>query len=78
MRRNHRRGHRATEPGASAAYRQRSRIEPVVGWYKECRALGTRYDKLAVNYLALWMVASIEKLLRKYWKRLEPGLSERA
>ena len=46
-----------------AAYRRRSRIEQVVGWYKECRALGTRYEKLAVNYVALWMVASIEKLL---------------
>jgi transposase len=60
------------------AYRRRSRIEQVIGWYKECRALGTRYDKLAVNYVALWMVASIEKFLRKYWKRLQPGLSERA
>src|SRR5262249_13379398 len=54
-----------------AAYRRRSRIEQVVGWYKECRALGTRYDKLAVNYVALWMVAIIEKLLRKYTKWLK-------
>jgi transposase len=54
-----------------AAYRRRSRIEQVVGWYKECRALGTRYEKLAVNYVALWMVAIIEKLLRKYLKRLQ-------
>jgi len=60
------------------ASRRRSRVEPVIGWYKGCRALGTRYDKLAVDYVALWMIASIEKLLRKYWKRLEPGLSERA
>jgi transposase len=61
-----------------ATYRRRSRIEQVIGWYKECRALGTRYDKLAVNYVALWMIASIEKLLRKYAKRLKTGLSERA
>jgi hypothetical protein len=54
-----------------AAYRRRSRIEQVVGWYKECRALGTRYEKLAVNFVALWMVAIIEKLLRKYAKRLK-------
>ena len=53
------------------AYRRRSRIEQVVGWYKECRALGTRYDKLAVNYVALWLVAIIEKLLRGYSKRLK-------
>jgi transposase len=46
------------------SYRQRSLIEQVVGWYKECRALGTRYEKLAVDYLALWMVAMIERTLR--------------
>ena len=61
-----------------AAYRRRSRIEQVVGWYKECRALGTRYEKLAVNYVALWMVAIIEKLLRRYSKRLKTTLSDRA
>jgi len=53
------------------AYRRRSRIEQVVGWYKECRALGTRYEKLAVNYVALWMVAIIENLLRKHLKWLK-------
>jgi len=61
-----------------AAYRRRSRIEQVVGWYKECRALGTRYEKLAVNYVTLWMVAIIEKLLRKYLKWLKTELSDRA
>lgn len=48
-----------------ATYRRRSLVEQVVGWYKECRALGTRYEKLAVSYVALWMVAMIEKLLKK-------------
>ncbi len=52
-------------------YRRRNVIERVVGWYKERRALGTRYDKLGVNYLALWYVAIIENLLRR-------GLSDRA
>jgi transposase len=47
-----------------ASYRQRNLIERVVGWFKECRRLGTRYEKLAVNYVALWMVAMIEKILR--------------
>ena len=61
-----------------AAYRRRSLVEQVVGWYKECRALGTRYEKLAVNYVALWMVAIIEKLLRRYSKKLKPPLSDRA
>jgi transposase len=53
------------------AYRRRSLIEQVVGWFKECRALGTRYEKPAVSYLALWIVAMIEKLLKK-------GLSDSA
>ena len=61
-----------------AAYRRRNLIERVVGWYKEYRALGTRYDKLAVNYVAFWLLAIIDKLLRKYAPRLQRGLSERA
>jgi transposase len=52
------------------AYRRRNLIERVVGWYKECRALGTRYEKLAVDYVALWMVAMIENLLKRYAKKL--------
>jgi transposase len=48
-----------------ATYRRRNLIERVVGWFKECRALGTRYEKLAVNYLALWIVAMIDKLLKR-------------
>jgi len=47
-----------------ASYKKRNRIERTVGHYKECRALGTRYEKLAVDYVALWMVAMIEKLLQ--------------
>lgn len=46
------------------SYRQRNLIERVVGWYKECRSLGTRYEKLAVDYVTLWMIAMIEKLVR--------------
>lgn len=47
-----------------ASYRKRARIEQMVGWFKECRSLGTRYEKLAVDYVTLWMVAMIERLLR--------------
>jgi transposase len=57
-------------------YRKRNIIERVVGWFKECRALGTRYDKLAVNYVALWIVANIHRLLRKRLMYLNSGLSE--
>ncbi len=47
------------------SYRKRNLVERVVGWFKECRALGTRYEKLAVNYLALWLVAMVVKLLQR-------------
>jgi len=53
-------------------YRRRNIIERVVGWFKWCRALATRYDKLAVNYVALWMVANIQYLLRNYLEALGP------
>lgn len=46
-----------------ATYRKRNIIERVVNWYKEYRALGTRYEKLAVNYVALWLVAISDKAL---------------
>ena len=45
-------------------YRKRSRIECAVGWLKECRRLGTRYDKLALNFLAFTKLAIMQKYLR--------------
>jgi transposase len=45
-------------------YRKRSRIECAVGWLKECRRLGTRYDKLALNFLAFTKLAIMLKYLR--------------
>jgi transposase len=59
-----------------ASYRKRNIIERVVGWYKECRALGTRSDKLAVNYVALWVVANLHRLLKKRLRFLKNGFSE--
>jgi transposase len=46
-------------------YRRRSVIEQCVGWLKECRAVGTRFDKLAVNYKATVQLAMIRRYLRK-------------
>jgi transposase len=48
-----------------ATYRRRNIVERVVGWYKEYRSLGTRHEKLAVNYVALWLIAMIEKALNR-------------
>jgi transposase len=58
-------------------HRKRNVIERMVGGFKECRALGTRDDKLAVNYAALWIVANIHRLLKKRLRLLQTGLSER-
>jgi transposase len=46
------------------AYRRRNVVERCVGWLKECRAVATRFDKLAVNYLATVKLAMIQRYLR--------------
>jgi transposase len=46
------------------AYRRRAVVEQCVGWLKECRAVATRYDKLAVNYRATVQLAMIQRYLR--------------
>ena len=35
-----------------------------MSWLKECRAVATRYEKLALNYLGLVKLAMIERYLR--------------
>jgi len=47
------------------AYRRRAVVEQCVGWLKECRAVGTRFDKLAINYRATVQLAMIQRYLRK-------------
>ena len=43
------------------AYRRRSTIEQCHGWLKECRRVATRFEKLAVNFLAMIHLAIIER-----------------
>ena len=57
-------------------YRRRNIIERAVGWFKWCRGLAFRFEKLAVNYEALWIVANIQFLLRKYPQALGVDVSE--
>ena len=47
-----------------AAYRRRAGVEQCVGWLKEHRAVGTRFDKLAVNFRATVQLAMIRSYLR--------------
>jgi transposase len=46
------------------AYRGRNVVERCVNWMKENRRLGTRYEKLAVNFLAMAKLAMIRRYLR--------------
>lgn len=46
------------------AYRDRNVVERCVGWLKEARRVGTRYEKLARNFLAMVQLAMIRRLLR--------------
>jgi transposase len=45
-------------------YRRRSVVECCVGWLKECRRVATRFEKLALNFLAMLKLAIIEQYLR--------------
>ena len=47
------------------SYRRRNVVERCINWLKECRALATRFDKLAVNYLATVKLAIVQLYLRK-------------
>ena len=46
------------------AYKRRSIVEQSIGWLKECRRIGTRFEKLAINFLAMIKVAMIKRALR--------------
>jgi transposase len=60
-RRRHRPGRRPAFD--RVAYRRRNVIERAVGWLKERRRIATRYEKLAIQYLAMLYVGLIEKYL---------------
>ena len=45
-------------------YKRRARVEQCVGWLKENRRVGTRYDKLATSFLAFVNLAIIRRHLR--------------
>jgi transposase len=47
-------------------YRSRNLVERFFNKIKQCRCIGTRYDKLAANYLAFIKLASIRLWIRAY------------
>lgn len=46
------------------AYKRRARVEQCIGWLKENRRVGTRYDKLATSFLAFVNLSIIRRYLR--------------
>jgi transposase len=46
------------------AYRKRCIIEQCIGWLKECRRIGTRFEKLGINFLAMVKLAMIQRYFR--------------
>lgn len=50
-------------------YRRRAVVEQSVGWLKENRRVGTRYDKLAGSFLAFVNLA----IIRRYLRILDPS-----
>ena len=45
-------------------YRQRSIVECLIGWIKECRRILTRFEKRATNFLGMIKMAFIQRYLR--------------
>jgi transposase len=44
-------------------YRQRNIVERCIGWLKENRRIATRYEKLAVHYLAMIKLGTILRMI---------------
>jgi transposase len=55
---------RRQEKFDAQAYCGRSVVEQCVGWMKECRRIGTRFEKLAINFHAMLQLAMIDRYLR--------------
>jgi transposase len=48
----------------TVAYKRRSIIEQTIGWLKECRRVATRFEKLAIHFLAMMKLAMIQRTLQ--------------
>lgn len=46
------------------AYRRRAVVEQCVGWLKESRRIGTRFEKLAVHFHGMLQLAMIRRYLK--------------
>lgn len=60
---NQDRGERSVEFDREA-YRERNVIERLIGWLKESRRILTRFEKTAINFLAMVKWAFVKRYLR--------------
>ena len=51
-------------PFDKATYKRRCIVEQTIGWLKECRRIGTRFEKLAINFSAMVKLAMIKRTLK--------------
>lgn len=55
------------DPGVTfdkATDKRRAIVEQTIGWLKECRRVGTRFEKLAINFAAMVKLAMVKRALR--------------
>ena len=45
-------------------YKCRNIVERCIGWIKECRRIATRFEKLAINFVAMCKVAFIQRYFK--------------
>ncbi|MEM1356203.1 MAG: transposase, partial [Planctomycetota bacterium] len=48
------------------AYRRRNVIERCIGWLKHARRIATRYEKTAVNFMAMLKLAMIQHYFKTH------------
>ena len=46
-------------PFDKAIYRQRNQIERTINRFKQFRRIATRYEKRAIHYRSMWLIAAI-------------------
>lgn len=45
-------------------YRRRNIVERCIGWLKECRRIATRFEKLAIRFMAMLKLAMIRQYMK--------------
>ena len=52
----------------SESYRRRNVVERCIGWLKHARRIATRFEKTAVNFVAMLKLGMIQRYLKIYFR----------